>query len=59
MKVIVRPLRTTQGNSWQVCMDQHAVSFRSEAEAQRFVATLEARLKAPHVLPEPARRAAS
>ncbi|BCD84905.1 hypothetical protein PSm6_13120 [Pseudomonas solani] len=58
MNVIVRPLRTTQGNSWQVCMDQHAVSFRSEAEAQRFVATLEARLKAPHVLPELKQRAA-
>ena len=58
MKIIVRPLRTTQGNSWQVCMDQHAVSFRSEAEARRFVATLEARLKAPTSCPN-LRRAAS
>lgn len=58
MKVLVRPTRSAQGPSWQVCIDQHAVSFRTEAEAQRFVAVLEARLKAPHTLPEPPRRAA-
>ena len=36
---------------WQVKLDQHCVSFHSEAEARAFVATLEARLRAPHPLP--------
>ena len=35
---------------WQVQLDQHVVSFRSEAEARAFVATLETRLQAPHPL---------
>lgn len=52
MKIVVRPARTARQNCWQVCLDQHVVSFRSEAEAQRFVATLQARLQAPHVLPD-------
>ncbi|MDE3737371.1 MULTISPECIES: hypothetical protein [Pseudomonas] len=59
MKILVRPTTTPQGASWQVCLDQHAVSFRSEAEARRFVSVLEERLKAPHVLPEESRRIAS
>ncbi|MCO6056624.1 hypothetical protein NG726_08035 [Pseudomonas sp. MOB-449] len=59
MKILVRPTTTLQGAGWQVCLDQHAVSFRSEAEARRFVAVLEERLRAPHVLPDGARRIAS
>ncbi|WP_081664068.1 hypothetical protein [Metapseudomonas resinovorans] len=59
MKILVRPTATPQGGSWQVCLDQHAVSFRSEAEARRFVSVLEARLKAPHQLPELSRQQAS
>jgi hypothetical protein len=39
-------------------MDQHAVSFRTESEARSFVATLEARLHAPHFLPRVEQRAA-
>ncbi|MDH4560110.1 hypothetical protein [Pseudomonas sp. BN411] len=58
MKILVRPSTTQQGSSWQVCLDQHAVSFRSEAEARRFVTVLEERLKAPHVLPDWSRRLA-
>nr|WP_301295601.1 hypothetical protein [Pseudomonas nitroreducens] len=44
---------------WEVCLDQQAVGFRSELEARSFVATLEARLKAPHRLPELIQRVAS
>lgn len=51
MNVLIRQVSTPQGNRWQVCMDQHGVSFRSEAEAHAFVATLQARLQAPHALP--------
>jgi hypothetical protein len=35
------------------------VTFRSEAEARQFVATLQARLQAPHVLPQEQQRIAS
>lgn len=59
MNILIRPLSKTRGNCWQVSMDQHTVSFRSETEARCFVATLEARLRAPHVLPRAAQRAAS
>ncbi|AYC31488.1 hypothetical protein D3880_03355 [Pseudomonas cavernae] len=53
MKILVSPLTPPHGQrAWQVHLDQHAVGFRSEAEARQFVATLEARLRAPHVLPE-------
>lgn len=51
MKVLVRELTKTNGSEWQVRLDQHTVSFRSEAEARAFVATLESRLSAPHQLP--------
>jgi hypothetical protein len=51
MKVLVRELTKSSGNEWQVSLDQHAVNFRSEAEARAFVATLESRLRAPHQLP--------
>lgn len=58
MNIVIRPLTMARGNCWQVSMDQHSVSFRSETEARDFVATLEARLRAPHVLPREAQRAA-
>ncbi|MCY1392866.1 hypothetical protein D3C76_878090 [compost metagenome] len=45
-------LVTAANGQWQVRMDQHVVKFRSEAEAQRFVATLQARLRAPHPIPQ-------
>lgn len=51
MKVLVTEVALPKGMRWQVRMDQHVVSFRSEAEAQAFVATLQARLSAPHRLP--------
>lgn len=51
MDIRIRPLNTATGTRWQVCMDQHGVSFRSEAEANAFVSTLQARLRAPHPLP--------
>jgi hypothetical protein len=53
MKVLVTELALPKGVRWQVRMDQHVVSFRSEAEAQAFVTTLQARLNAPHRLPTP------
>ncbi len=52
MKILVTELANTKGIRWQVRLDQHVVTFRSEAEAQAFVATLQARLRAPHQLPE-------
>ena len=58
MNILIRPLTLAQGNGWQVRMDQHAVSFRTEGEARNFVATLEARLHAPHLLPRLEQRAA-
>lgn len=51
MNILIKPLQTAQGQRWQVQMDQHGVSFTSESEARTFVATLEKRLHAPHVLP--------
>ncbi|MGV8920846.1 MAG: hypothetical protein ACOH2R_24225 [Pseudomonas sp.] len=58
MKVLVRELAKSKGTEWQVSLDQHAVSFRSEAEARAFVATLESRLRAPHTLPRYQQQAA-
>lgn len=52
MNILIKPLQTAQGQRWQVQMDQHGVSFTNEAEARAFVATLESRLRAPHVLPQ-------
>ncbi|MDH4656820.1 hypothetical protein [Pseudomonas sp. BN606] len=37
---------------WTVRLDFCAVNFRSRAEAQSFVERLQARLSAPHQLPE-------
>ncbi|MDX5372162.1 MAG: hypothetical protein LPK18_06975 [Pseudomonadaceae bacterium] len=51
MDIRIRPLSTAEGPRWQVCLDRHGVSFRSEREALEFVATLQARLQAPHPLP--------
>lgn len=58
MNILIRPPSMAKGSSWQVRMNQHAVNFRSEGEARSFVATLEARLRAPHVLPRAEQRAA-
>ncbi|MCV9920018.1 hypothetical protein OIU19_14585 [Pseudomonas sp. BT-42-2] len=48
MKIVVSASNRQPNCPWQVRLDQHVVSFRSEAEARAFVATLEARLQAPH-----------
>ena len=48
MKILIKELAKSQ---WQVRLDQHAVTFRSEAEARAFTRTLEARIKAPHPIP--------
>jgi hypothetical protein len=58
MKIAVRRLANPQGTRWQVRLGQHAVSFRSEAEAHAFIDTLESRLRAPHILPALAQKAA-
>lgn len=50
MKILIKEVAKSQ---WQVCLDQHAVTFRSEAEARAFTRTLEARLRAPHQIPDP------
>ena len=52
MNVLLSESKQARGSRWQVRMDQHVVSFRSEAEARAFIATLEARLQAPHGLPQ-------
>ncbi|EWC40761.1 hypothetical protein [Stutzerimonas stutzeri] len=51
MNILVRPLTTFPDSAWQVCLDKHPVTFRSEAEAKAFVETLRKRLRAPHPLP--------
>lgn len=56
MKIVVQPQKQGGESLWQVRLDQHCVSFRSEEEARQFVATLEARLRAPHRLPERAKQ---
>lgn len=43
MKILIKELAKSQ---WQVRLDQHTVTFRSEAEARAFTRTLEARLHA-------------
>ncbi|SDV14532.1 hypothetical protein [Pseudomonas vancouverensis] len=48
MKILIKELAKSQ---WQVRLDQHAVTFRSEDEARAFTRTLEARIQAPHTLP--------
>ncbi|MET1067341.1 hypothetical protein [Pseudomonas prosekii] len=55
MKILIKEVATSQ---WQVRLDQHAVTFRSEAEARAFTRTLEARLQAPHQFPDRQQRAA-
>ncbi|MVW74705.1 hypothetical protein [Pseudomonas xionganensis] len=59
MKLALEPIDRPDGRCWQVRLDQHCVSFRSEAEARQFLATLQARLQAPHALPGSRLRAAS
>lgn len=54
MKIVVSTSKRHPNCPWQVQLDQHVVSFRSEAEARAFVALLETRLKAPHVLKQDA-----
>ncbi|KUM38768.1 hypothetical protein [Pseudomonas sp. EpS/L25] len=51
MKIVVRPLRKSSSSAWQVCLDKQAITFLSEADARSYVATLEARIAAPHPLP--------
>ncbi|MCK9796411.1 hypothetical protein M1B34_01260 [Pseudomonas sp. MAFF 302030] len=55
MKILIKELAKSQ---WQVRLDQHVVTFRSEAEARAFANTLENRLQAPHRLPQSEQRAA-
>ena len=50
MNIQVSASAKKPGCPWQVQLDQHVVSFRSEAEARAFVNTLQARLQAPHPL---------
>ena len=50
MKIVVSASNRNPNCPWQVQLDQHVVSFRSEAEARAFVVVLETRLKAPHPL---------
>lgn len=60
MKVLIQSRDRGGERVWQVRLDQHCISFRSEAEARQFVATLQARLRAPHVLSDwPTQRRAS
>lgn len=52
MQIELQPLTPTQGTHWQVRLNEHFITFRSEVEARHFVDRLEARLTAPHALPE-------
>ncbi len=59
MKIVLTELAREGGSHWQVRLDQHVVTFRSEAEARAFIVTLESRLAAPHRLPYRQQRAAN
>ena len=54
MDIQMRSLNTNGLVRWDVSLGKHHVSFRSEDEARAFVATLQARLRAPHSLPDQA-----
>lgn len=58
MKILINALAKSPAGQWQVQLDRHAVTFRSEAEARHFVSTLQNRLHAPHALPFEQQRAA-
>lgn len=51
MDIKIRASQSPLGTRWQVSLGKHQVHFRSEEEARQFVATLEARVQAPHPLP--------
>lgn len=51
MDIQIRAMQGPTGTYWQVRLGKHQISFRSEAEARQFVATLKARVQAPHPLP--------
>ncbi|WP_166571882.1 hypothetical protein [Pseudomonas sp. R5(2019)] len=57
MNIVITEFAKPRGSHWQVRLDQHVVSFRSEAEALAFVSTLRARLQAPHTFPTYSQRA--
>lgn len=59
MKILIKALAKSPAGPWQVLLDRHAVTFRSEAEARHFVSTLQTRLHAPHALPLEPQRVAS
>ncbi|WP_256573082.1 hypothetical protein [Pseudomonas sp. CC6-YY-74] len=44
MNISIQSLQQAEGVCWQVRFARHSVTFRSEAEARQFVATLETRL---------------
>ena len=52
MKILIKALAKSRDARWLVQLDQQAVTFRSEAEARAFVDKLQARLQAPHRLPD-------
>lgn len=56
MNVQIQQVHTPRGLRWQVSLDQHGVTFANEAEARQFIATLQARLQAPHPLPRAVER---
>ncbi|TWC40083.1 hypothetical protein FBY03_10325 [Pseudomonas sp. SJZ079] len=59
MNISIHPLNQADGPCWQVSFAKHSVTFRSENQARQFVATLEARLQAPHPWPNRTQRIAS
>ncbi len=56
MDIQRRPQTQNGEPRWCVSFAKNRVSFRSEMEARTFVSTLEARLRAPHSLPDAAPR---
>lgn len=59
MLIRIQPLKQPAGTCWQVLLDNHSVTFRTEADARLFADTLQARLQAPHALPRHEQRVAS
>ena len=52
MKILIKALAKSRDCQWQVQIDRQAVNFRNESEARAFVDKLQARIQAPHRLPE-------
>jgi len=52
MKIVVQPQNQGGDCLWQVRLEPHCVSFRSEEEGRQFAVKLAPSVRAPHNLPD-------